>query len=106
MDYNLNKINIFHTDRENEFKNKIIDEVLGTFNIKRCLSKKGCPYDNFVAEATYKIIKTEFTYDKVFDSFEQSEMELFHYVNWYNNHRIHGSLNYITTMEYSLTLSE
>ena len=25
---NLNNINIFHTDRGNEFKNKLIDEVL------------------------------------------------------------------------------
>ena len=36
---NLNNINIFHTDRGNEFKNKIIDEVLTTFNIDRSLSK-------------------------------------------------------------------
>ena len=50
--YNLNKINIFHTDRGNEFKNKIIKEALETFNIKTSLSKKGCPYDNAVAEAT------------------------------------------------------
>lgn len=88
-DCNLNKINIFHTARGNQFKNKIIDDVLKTFNIKRSLSKKGCPYDNAVAEATYKIIKTEFAYDKVFDSFEQLEMELFDCVNCYNNHRIH-----------------
>ena len=43
---NLNNINIFHKDRGNEFKNKIIDEVLTTFNIDRSLSKKGCAYDN------------------------------------------------------------
>jgi len=77
----------------NEFKNKIIDEVLETFIIKKSLSKKGCPYDNTVAEATYKIIKTEFAYNRVFSRFEDLEMELFNYVNWYNNHRIHGSLN-------------
>jgi hypothetical protein len=37
----LNKIKIFHTDRGNEFKNKIIDELLNAFNIERSLSKKG-----------------------------------------------------------------
>lgn len=37
---NLTKVKIFHTDRGNEFKNKIIQEVLETFNIKRFLSKK------------------------------------------------------------------
>lgn len=102
---NLNNINIFHTDRGNEFKNKIIDEVLNTFNIKRSLSKKGCPYDNAVAEATYKIIKTEFAFNRIFSSFEELELELFNYVNWYNNIRIHGSLDYQTPVAYRLQLS-
>ncbi len=31
--YPLNEIRLFHTDRGNEFKNKIIDELLKTFNI-------------------------------------------------------------------------
>lgn len=66
----LKNINIFHTDRGNEFKNKIIDELLKTFKIKRSLSKKGCPYDNAVAEAIYKIIKTEFAFNRIFESFE------------------------------------
>lgn len=97
---NLNNINIFHTDRGNEFKNKIIDEVLTTFNIDRSLSKKGCPYDNAVAEATYKIIKTEFAFNRILRSFEELETELFDYVHWYNNIRIHSSLNYLTLIEY------
>lgn len=80
--YDLNKIEIFHTDRGNEFKNNIIDEVLDTFKIDRSLSAKGCPYDNAVAEATYKIIKTEFAFNRIFNDFEESERELFDYVNW------------------------
>ena len=39
----------------------MIDEILETFNIKRSLSHKGSPHDNAVAEATYKIVKTEFS---------------------------------------------
>ncbi|WP_278683258.1 IS3 family transposase, partial [Paraclostridium bifermentans] len=96
----LSKIELFHTDRGNEFKNEKIDEILSIFEIKRSLSKKGCPYDNAVAEATYKIIKTEFAHNRRFESFEQLKLELFDYVNWYNNIRIHGSLNYHTPREY------
>ena len=84
----------------NEFKNNIIDEVLDTFKIDRSLSAKGCPYDNAVAEATYKIIKTEFAFNRIFNDFEELERELFDYVNWYNNIRIHGSLGYKTPIEY------
>ena len=103
--YALNQIEIFHTDRGNEFKNKLIDEIITTFGIKRSLSKKGCPYDNAVAEATYKIIKTEFAFNRRFESFEELERELFDYVNWYNNIRIHGSLDYKTPVQYRLLLS-
>lgn len=51
---------MFHTDRGKEFDNRLIDEALETFNIQRSLSMKGCPYDNAVAEATFKVFKTEF----------------------------------------------
>lgn len=98
----LDTINIFHTDRGNEFKNKIIDEVLETFKITRSLSAKGCPYDNAVAEASYKIVKTEFAFNRIFTSFEELELELelFNYMNWYNNIRIHGSLGYVSPVQY------
>ncbi|WP_342256550.1 IS3 family transposase [Spiroplasma endosymbiont of Poecilobothrus nobilitatus] len=96
----LNKITLFHTDRGNEFKNKIIDEILITFKIQRSLSAKGCPYDNAVAEATYKTFKTEFINDKKFANLTQLKCELFDFVNWYNNIRIHGSLNYLTPVEF------
>lgn len=77
---NLTKVNIFHTDRDNEFKNKVIDEVLEAFKIKRSLSKKGCPYDNAVAEASYKIIKTEFAFNRIFKSLAELKKELRSYV--------------------------
>jgi len=97
---NLNHIQVFHTDRGNEFKNKLIDETLEAFKIKRSLSTKGCPYDNAVAEATFKVIKTEFVKGYVFQSLEELKAELFDYVNWYNHHRIHSSLGYLTPNEH------
>ncbi|WP_342255025.1 IS3 family transposase [Spiroplasma endosymbiont of Zeiraphera isertana] len=73
----LKDIQIFHSDRGNEFNNKIIDKLLLAFNITRSLSKKGCPYDNAVAEATFKTFKTEFINDKNFTSLIQLKLELF-----------------------------
>jgi len=96
----LNKVQIFHTDRGNEFKNKLIDDALKTFNIQRSLSMKGCPYDNAVAEATFKIIKTEFVKGRHFDSLEDLTRELHDYVHWYNYLRIHGTLGYVSPIDY------
>lgn len=96
----LRQIHLFHTDRGKEFKNKIIDEALETFEIKRSLSMKGCPYDNAVAEATFKIIKTEFVKGNYFESLEQLKLELDDYVHWFNHKRIHGTLGYLCPIEY------
>jgi putative transposase len=98
----LRKIQYFHTDRGSEFKNKLMDEALQTFDIKRSLSMKGCPYDNAVAEATFKIIKTEFIRNRNFTSQEELSRELQDYVHWFNHIRIHGTLGYLSPIEYKL----
>ena len=79
------------------------DKTLETFHIDCLLSKKGCPYDNAAAEATFKIIKTEFVKGKEYETLEQLQYELSDFVNWFNNHRIHSSLGYMTPKEYRLT---
>ena len=96
----LQDIRLFHTDRGNEFKNQTIEELLDAFDIERSLSHKGCPYDNAVAEATFKIIKTEFVWNETFADLKALKLKLWDYVNWYNHHRIHSALGYQTPVQY------
>ena len=63
---------------------------------------KGCPYDNVVAEATFKIIKTEFVKGRHFDSLEELTRELHDYVHWFNHIRIHGTLGYVSPVDYKI----
>ena len=79
-------------------------EATETFGIKRSFSAKGCPYDNAVAEATYKSFKIEFVYQMTFLSFEQLNLELWDYVNWFNNSRIPQTLGYLTPTEFKQQL--
>jgi transposase InsO family protein len=101
----LRKINIFHTDRGSEFKNKVIDEFIEAFGITRSLSAKGSPIDNAVAESMYNIVKTEFAFGEEFADYDELELKWFDYVNWYNNVRIHGSLGYLTPTQFELAHS-
>ena len=100
---NLHDVQLFQADRGTEFKNQLIEELLTTFGIERSLSKKGCPYDNAVAEATYKIFKTEFVKRRSFTSFEELKAELADYIHWYNHIRIHGTLGYLSPVQYRLS---
>ncbi|QGH36912.1 IS3 family transposase [Gracilibacillus salitolerans] len=54
--------------------------------------------DNAVAEATFKIIKTDLT----FDSLEELKRELYYYVHWFNHIRIHEALGYISPINSKL----
>lgn len=98
--HRLNDINIFHTDRGNEFDNQLIDEVLEAFEIKRSLSHKGCPYDNAVAESTNHILKTEFIYQYRFQTLTELREKLAEYIDWYNHARLHSTLNYLSPVAY------
>ncbi|PFA72361.1 IS3 family transposase [Bacillus cereus] len=100
MKTNINRIALFHTHRGDESKNKLIHDTLETFKIQRSLSKKGCPYNNAVAEATYKIFKAEFFLDRHFTNLEELILELNNYVNWFNNVRIRGTLGHLSSVQY------
>jgi putative transposase len=96
----LRRIHIFHTDRGSEFKNQIIEQILDAFGIERSLSARGKPIDNAVAESMYNVIKTEFVFGMEFADLAEFKLRWFDYVNWYNNIRIHGSLDYLTPTEW------
>lgn len=94
---------MFHTDRGKEFDNACIEDALTTFSIQRSLSIKRCPYDNAIAESTFKAVKTEFIYPNRFRTLDELNLQLSDYINWFNHHRIHGSLNYQTPVSYKLS---
>lgn len=63
---------------------------------------EGCQYDNALAEAAFISIKTEFVKGNHFSSLEELTRELHDYVHWLNHIRIHGTLGYISFIEYKL----
>jgi len=99
---NLHRVSMFHTDRGKEFDNACIEDTLTTFGIQRSLSIKGCTYDNAIAELTFKAVKTEFIYPNCFRTLDELNLQLSDYINWFNHHRVHGSLNYQTSVGYKL----
>ena len=92
----LDGIGVFHSDRGSEFCNGEIDALLGAFGIERSVSRPGNPYDNAVAESTNRVLKRELVRGRAFASEERLRLELFDWVNWYNNCRLHSTLGYMT----------
>ena len=92
----LDDIEVFHSDRGSEFCNGEVDALLGAFGIERSVSRPGNPYDNAVVESTNRVLKRELVRGRAFASEERLRLELFDWVNWYNNCRLHSTLGYMT----------
>lgn len=90
------KPEIFHSDRGIEFKAAKVVEPLKLNNIKISLSRKATPTDNSIMERTIGIIKNELKLSRSSKNIEELEQNVSKVVQYFNNNRIHMSLNYQT----------
>lgn len=91
---------IFHSDRGVQYASHAFREVLAKEKVRQSMSRKANCWDNAVAEAFFKILKSELGYDTHFSSFQQARIALFEFIEiWYNRQRIHGSIGYRTPIQ-------
>ena len=92
----LTAVEVFHSDRGSEFCNGDVDALLSAFGIERSVTRPSNPYDNAVVESTNRVLKRELVRGRAFPSEDWLRTELFDWVNWYNNCRLHSTLGYMT----------
>lgn len=93
----IKKDGIFHSDRGSQYTSKDFESLLKALNIKHSYSKKGYPYDNASMESFNAILKKEEVNVNSYETFNQAKIAIFEFIeSWYNNLRIHSSLDYLT----------
>lgn len=96
----LSKDGIFHSDRGSQYTSGNFEKLLNDLKIKHFYSKKGYHYDNASMESFNAILKKEEVNVNNYETFEEAKLAIFEFIEgWYNNKRIHGSLDYITPNE-------
>ena len=96
----LNKDGIFHSDRGSQYTSNSYETLLQELNIKHSYSKKGYPYDNASMESFNAILKKEEVNVNNYETFEEAKLAIFEFIeSWYNNKRIHSTLDYNTPNE-------
>lgn len=69
--------------------------------IKASMSRKGNCYDNAVVESFFRTLKVELIYTRKFETRAQARAAIFEFIEvWYNQQRIHSSLDYMTPEAY------
>lgn len=89
---------IFHSDLGSQYTSNEYENLLLEKNVKHSYSKKGYPYDNASMESFNAILKKEEVNVNTYETFNEARLAIFEFKeDWYNNTRIHSSLDYKTT---------
>ncbi len=71
------------------------------------MSRKGNCWDNAVAESFFATLKTECIYSRRFATRAEAPQAIFHFIEvFYNRHRRHSTLGYLSPMEFELKFIE
>lgn len=88
---------MIHSDRGNEFANRLFAQTCADEEITRSMSAKGKCYDNAMAESFFATLKLEAVYGRVFATRAQARMALFDYIEvFYNRQRLHSGIGFAT----------
>jgi putative transposase len=90
---------IFNSDQGSQFTAKNFIEVLSSNKIKISMDGRGRVFDNIFTERLWRSVKYEEVYLHDYKSVIEARESLGKYLKFYNNERLHQSLNYMTPGE-------
>lgn len=90
------KPDIFNTDQGSQFTSEVFINVLKRNEIEISMDGKGRALDNIFVERLWKSVKYENIYLNVYENGIDLYEGLDNYFKFYNNERIHQSINYET----------
>ena len=91
---------IHHSDAGSQYTSNDYTQALDDHEVLASIGSVGDAYDNAMAESFVDSFKTELIRDRVWRSRSQLELAIVEYVAWFNNERLHTSLEGIPPAEY------
>jgi putative transposase len=91
---------VFHSDRGIEFANFEFREQLSRLGMVQSMNRPGKMNDNAHMESFFHSMKGEELYGKKFDTERQLRNTLGSYIRFYNERRLHSSLQYLAPVAY------
>ena len=96
---------VHHSDRGMQYASGEYTDLLKESGIAISMSRSGNPYDNAKAESFMKTLKYEEVYLWEYDSFEDAEEQIEHFIeNVYNIKRLHSAVGYLPPAEFEQQL--
>ena len=91
---------MFHSDRGCQYASDEFRRLLSRFDIVPSMSRKGNCWDNACAETLFGSLKVERLAGRKFRTRREAQDEALEWIHWYNNRRMHSTLNYRSPVQF------
>ena len=91
---------IFHSDRGSQYASEDFNKVLKEHRITASMSRKGNCWDNACSETLFGSLKVERLHGQRFETIRQAKDETIAWLLWYNQSRMHSTLNYVSPKQF------
>ena len=96
---------IHHSDAGSQYTSCAFQQVLDDHHVLGSIGSVGDAYDNALAESFVDTFKTELIADRVWRTRTQLELAIVEWVAWFNNDRLHESLDDLPPAEFETLCS-
>jgi transposase InsO family protein len=98
---------IHHSDRGSQYASKAFRRLLDSHGIKGSMSRKGDCWDNAVVESFFGSLKQERVQWRSYQTRYEAQQDILEYISmFYNCHRLHSYLGYMSPNDYERQLTE
>ena len=87
---------IFHSDRGSQYASDDFRQLLEEYGITPSMSRKGNCWDNACSETLFGSLKVERLHGQRFATIRQAKDATIAWLLWYNQTRMHSTLNYVS----------
>ena len=91
---------IFHSDRGSQYASEDFRDVLKEYGITASMSRRGNCWDNACSETLFGSLKVERLHGQRFVTRRHAKDETIAWLLWYNQSRLHSTLNYVSPMKF------
>ena len=91
---------VFHSDHGCQYTSGEFKACCEQMGITQSMGTVGDSYDNAMAESLWSSLKRELVDDAHFATKEEARLAVFEWITWYNNERLHSSLDYMSPREF------
>ena len=98
---------IHHSDRGSQYASKAFRRLLKAHGFEGSMSRKGDCWDNAVVESFFGTLKQERVQWRNYQSRYEAQQDILQYISmFYNSHRLHSHLGYMSPNDFERQLTE